>query len=187
MARYGQMALEGFVGDDQVQAMQDELMELQARREAVSRSAGAVTRDSQAAQAEPSAALAQWRADQAQLPRSQAMQEQESTENRARKTRVVSAPKQAASPGCIYPWAPGCNRGRPWPRWCPAAPAVEIGCRRISMPPVARPDSFAPGRTFGCGTPHSPTRSSAWRAPPSTRSVARPSIRKACRWVRRLR
>jgi membrane fusion protein len=91
--RYQQMAKEGFVADIQAQNKQEEMIDLQARVENTQRTTAALQREQQSLQAELQANQRQLSIDLAQLQRTLASLEQESSENQARKTIVITAPQ----------------------------------------------------------------------------------------------
>lgn len=91
--RYQQMAQEGFVSEIQVQNKQEELIDLQARVENTERSAATLLREQQSLLAERQAIDRQLSIDLAQVDRALASLEQESAENQARKTIVITAPQ----------------------------------------------------------------------------------------------
>jgi membrane fusion protein len=93
LGRYQQMAQEGFVADIQAQNKQEELIDLQARVENTQRSTATLQREQQSLQSELQANQRQLSIDLAQLERTLASLEQESSENQARKTIVITAPQ----------------------------------------------------------------------------------------------
>lgn len=92
LARQQQLATDGFVSAAQVQARQEESLDVQARLQSSQRSATALRRDLQATLAERGALTAQLRADLNQLQRTEATLAQESAENDARQSTVITAP-----------------------------------------------------------------------------------------------
>ena len=91
--RYQQLVRDGFVSDVQAQAKQEELLDLQARAQGAQRNALSLKRESQAVQAERAAIDTQLKTELTQSDRALASLAQDRTENEARRTQVVVAPK----------------------------------------------------------------------------------------------
>ena len=96
VARYTQLAQEGFMSDIQLQAKQEELIDATARLQSLERSRLALQQDSQALAGERAALKNQLANDTAQIERSQSTLAQESSENATRKSVVITAPSLAA-------------------------------------------------------------------------------------------
>ncbi len=97
VARYTQLAQEGFMSDIQLQAKQEELIDATARQQSLERSRLALQQDSQALAGERAALKNQLATDSAQIDRNQSTLAQESSENATRKSTVITAPSAAAS------------------------------------------------------------------------------------------
>ncbi len=97
VARYTQLAQEGFMSDVQLQAKQEELIDATARQQSLERSRLALQQDSQALAGERAALKNQLATDSAQIDRNQSTLAQESSENATRKSTVITAPSAAAS------------------------------------------------------------------------------------------
>lgn len=92
LMRYQQMATEGFVSDVQAQNKQEELIDLQARLENLSRNTSALQRELKSMQAERLNLEPQLRIDLGQIDRATASLHQESVENESRKSSRILAP-----------------------------------------------------------------------------------------------
>ncbi|WP_431258598.1 HlyD family secretion protein [Roseateles chitinivorans] len=90
--RFESLAQDGFVSSMQVQQRQEELLDLQARRESVARSRSALERGVLEIDGEIEALDAQRAAERAQLERQRALVAQESAENDERREVLVAAP-----------------------------------------------------------------------------------------------
>lgn len=91
--RYQELAHRGFVSDTQLQAKQEDLIELESRASMAKRSATTLLREKDALKAEMVAASIQLQTDLTQIDRSIASLEQDDTENNARRTNVILAPQ----------------------------------------------------------------------------------------------
>jgi membrane fusion protein len=141
--RYQQLVREGFVSDVQAQARQEELIDLEQRSQASQRGVAALAREQQALRAELQAAVTQLRTEQAQVDRSLAALGQESTENDARRSLVITA----SAAGTLT--ALHASRGA----------SVQVGQVLATLVPEGHPQSpaeqtleahlYAPSRTAG--------------------------------------
>ena len=92
LERHQQLAKDGFVSAAQVQSRQEERLDSEARLQSSQRNTTSLQRDLLAVKAERDALAAQLQADVNQINRSQAILDQEATENTARKSMVITAP-----------------------------------------------------------------------------------------------
>ena len=93
VARFEQMAAQGFVSDIQAQGKQEEFIDLQSRLENTLRNGLALAREQNSAQADLAHLQKQLAIDLLQLDRSLASLDQETAEVQARKTSIVLAPQ----------------------------------------------------------------------------------------------
>ena len=92
LARSENLAAEGFLAPAQVQTKQEELIDTDARLQSLERARLSLTRDLQALTGEYAALNGQLQAEENQIERSRASLSQESAENAARKSTVITAP-----------------------------------------------------------------------------------------------
>ncbi|MBE7420541.1 MAG: HlyD family efflux transporter periplasmic adaptor subunit [Ideonella sp.] len=91
--RFEGLAAQGFVSGSQLQAKQQEVLDIQARVEVAERTGIALRRDALALQAEAADARAQVDAERAQIERSLAALSQEAVDNEAQRQAVIVAPQ----------------------------------------------------------------------------------------------
>ncbi len=92
LARHEQLADKGFVAPAQVQTRQEELIDADARLQSLERARLALQHDLQALRGEQGALDGQLKADLNQIERSRSSLSQETAENAARKSTVITAP-----------------------------------------------------------------------------------------------
>ena len=165
VARYTQLASEGFMSDIQLQAKQEELIDTTARMQNLERSRLALQQDSQALAGERTAISSQLANDSAQIERSQSTLVQESSENATRKSAVVTAPLSAVAKAFAATGASGKTgtTGAPIPQSyrvtavsVQPGQAVQAGQTIATLVPVSAGQAitldahlFAPSRTAG--------------------------------------
>lgn len=144
LERHEQLAKEGFVAAAQVQIRQEELIDINARLQSLERSRLALQRDLQALSGEHAALNGQLQADLNQIERSRSSLSQETAENAARQSTVITAPYA----GIVT--ALGLKVGQ----------SVQMGQTLATLVPLANPSKgappaalqahlFAPSRTAG--------------------------------------
>ena len=143
LGRYQQMAQEGFVADIQAQNKQEEMIDLQARVENTQRSTATLQREQQSLQAELQANQRQLSVDLAQLERTLASLEQESSENQARKTIVITAPQSGVVSTIHQPKGSAIQAGQT------VATLVPLDAKTIKTGTELQANLYAPSRTAG--------------------------------------
>ena len=143
LGRYQQMAQEGFVADIQAQNKQEELIDLQARVENTQRSTATLQREQQSLQSELQANWRQLSIDLAQLERTLASLEQESSENQARKTIVITAPQSGVVSTIHQPKGSSIQAGQT------VATLVPLDAKALQTSTELQANLYAPSRTAG--------------------------------------
>ena len=146
LSRYQQMAQEGFVSDIQAQSKQEELIDLQARVESTQRNAANLQREQQTLQAERQANQRQLNIDLAQLDRALVSVDQESTENQARKTIVITAPDAGVISNIHLPRGAAVQAGQ---NLATLVPMNAIGQGKQELQATHQAHLYAPSRTAG--------------------------------------
>ncbi len=143
LARYQQMAKEGFVSEAQAQNKQEELIDLEARVKNTQRIAATLHREQKTLQAELQANQRQLSIDLAQLEQTLASLEQESAENQARKTIVIKAPQSGVVSSIHQPKGSVIQAGQT------VATFVAIDAKTLQTRPELQANLYAPSRTAG--------------------------------------
>ena len=143
LGRYQQMAQEGFVADIQAQNKQEEMIDLQARVENTQRTTATLQREQQSLQAELQANQRQLSVDLSQLERTLASLEQESSENQARKTIVITAPQSGVVSTIHQPKGSSIQAGQT------VATLVPLDAKTVKTGTELQANLYAPSRTAG--------------------------------------
>jgi len=143
LGRYQQMAQEGFVADIQAQNKQEEMIDLQARVENTQRIAATLKREQQSLQSELQANQRQLSVDLAQLERTLASLEQESSENQARKTIVITAPQPGVVSTIHQPKGSAIQAGQT------VATLLPLDAKTVKTGSELQANLYAPSRTAG--------------------------------------
>jgi len=143
LGRYQQMAQEGFVADTQAQNKQEEMIDLQARVENTQRIAATLKREQQSLQSELQANQRQLSVDLAQLERTLASLEQESSENQARKTIVITAPQSGVVSTIHQPKGSAIQAGQT------VATLLPLDAKTVKTGSELQANLYAPSRTAG--------------------------------------
>lgn len=146
LTRLQALARDGFIAEAQVQAKQDEWLDLRARAEAARRAVGGLERDLRTLSSERQAANAQWATDAARLDRELAGIEQEAADNGSRQTLAVRAPRGGRLTAVHVPRGAHVQAGQTLATLLPQGQGQGQG---PSDPSTLRAELFAPSRTAG--------------------------------------
>ena len=141
--RYQQLVREGFISDLQAQQRQEELIDLQQRAQASQRAVAALTREQQALRVEMQANATQLQTELQQLDRSLAALGQESTENDARRSLVVTASQRGTMTALHVPQGAAVQAGQVLATLVPQRDKAANGDHELEA------QLYAPSRTAG--------------------------------------
>jgi len=141
LERITQLAREGFVAQSQVQARQEETLELQARAQSVRRNETAMRRELQSVTAERQAQQTHLKTEMAQSDRAMAALSQDRTEMEARRTWRITASQAGRITAVHVHLGSAVQAGQALATWVPQPDA--------STPTALQVDLFAPSRTSG--------------------------------------
>jgi membrane fusion protein len=148
LERNAQLAAEGFVAPTQVQTRQEELLDADGRLQSLQRSHLALQQDLQALRGEHAALAGQLQADLNQIDRSRASLKQESAENAARKSVVVTAPFAGTVTALGLQAGQSVQMGQALATLVPLA-ANQPAAQQIPLQAPLQAHLFAPSRTAG--------------------------------------
>jgi membrane fusion protein len=148
LERNEQLAAEGFVAPTQVQTRQEELLDADGRLQSLQRSHLALQQDLQALRGEHAALAGQLQADLNQIDRSRASLTQESAENAARKSVVITAPFAGTVTALGLQAGQSVQMGQALATLVPLAANQPAG-QQAPLQATLQAHLFAPSRTAG--------------------------------------
>ncbi len=148
LERNEQLAAEGFVAPTQVQTRQEELIDADGRLQSLQRSHLALQQDLQALRGEHAALAGQLQADLNQIDRSRASLTQESAENAARKSVVITAPFAGTVTALGLQAGQSVQMGQALATLVPLAANHQTSSQAAQQAPL-QAHLFAPSRTAG--------------------------------------
>ncbi len=146
--RQEQLAVSGFVSNAQVQTKQEELIDADARLQAMERARLALQGDLQALRGEQVALGTQMQADLNQIERNEASLNQEVAENAARRHTVITAPYAGLVTALGIKLGQSVQAGQTLATLVPSAIVPERSLQDVALPTL-QAHLYAPSRTAG--------------------------------------